>query len=476
MSEVRAERDGRSEFRIEKDSLGEMRVPMNAMYGPQTQRAVENFPISGEPLPPGFIHAIGLVKKVAARVNVGLGLLDRAIGEAIQDAAGEVAEGKWDAEFPIDVYQTGSGTSTNMNANEVIARLASTRSNARVHPNDHVNFGQSSNDVIPSVLHVAAAIAVHRDLLPALQRLHAVLAAKAKEFDPIIKTGRTHLMDATPIRLGQEFSGYAAQVEHSIERVRAVMPDLCELAIGGTAVGTGLNTHPEFGARVAAELARETGLPFREARNHFEAQGAQDGAAWASAAMNGVAASLMKIANDVRLMNSGPRCGLAEITLPAIQPGSSIMPGKVNPVVCEAVIMVGAQVMGYHVTCTVGAQWGQLDLNTMLPVMAKSLLESIRLLANAARVFADKALAGTVANAETCRDYIEISPSMATALNPLIGYDRAAEIAKRSFKERRPVRELAREMTSLTPEQIDAALDARRQTSPGLEFGGGSGG
>jgi fumarate hydratase class II len=283
-------------------------------------------------------------------------------------------------------------------------------------------------------------------------------------------------MDATPIRLGQEFSGYASQVEHSIARIKATLPDLRELAIGGTAVGTGLNTHPDFGRRMAAELGKLTGTPFSEARNHFEAQAAQDGALWASAALNSTAASLMKIANDVRLMNSGPRCGLGEITLPAVQPGSSIMPGKVNPVICEAVIQVGAQVMGNHVAITVGSQWGQLDLNTMLPMMARNLLGSIELLANVSRLFADKALAGLVANADTCRGYVEISPSMATALNPLIGYDKAAEIAKRSFKERRPVRELASEMTSLTREQIDHALDPRRQTEPGLEFGGGAGG
>jgi fumarate hydratase class II len=471
-----SEERGMSGFRIEKDSLGEMKVPEQALYGPQTQRAVDNFPISGEPLPAPFIHALGLIKKVAARVNLGLGLVDAKIAQAIETAAGEVAAGAWDAEFPIDVFQTGSATSSNMNANEVIARLASKRSGLAVHPNDHVNFGQSSNDVIPTALHASAALAIDHTLIPALQHLQRVLHAKAEEFDGVLKTGRTHLMDATPIRLGQEFSGYASQIEHAIERVRATMPDLCELAIGGTAVGTGINTHAEFGARVAAELAKETGLPFREAQNHFEAQGAQDGAAWASAALNSVAASLMKIANDTRLLASGPRCGLAEITLPAIQPGSSIMPGKVNPVICEAVIMVGAQVMGNHVACTVGAQWGQLDLNTMLPMMARNLLESIQLLANASRVFADKALAGTVANAETCQGYIEISPSMATALNPLIGYDKAAEIAKRAFKERRTVRELAREMTSLTADEIEHALDARRQTSPGLEFGSSGGG
>jgi fumarate hydratase class II len=360
-----------------------------------------------------------------------------------------------------------------MNANEVIARRAAQASGLKIHPNDHVNLGQSSNDVIPTVLHVSAALAIARDLLPALRHLEEVLEAKAHEFHEVIKTGRTHLMDATPIRLGQEFSGYASQVAHGIARIEAVMPDLCELAIGGTAVGTGINTHPEFGARMAAGLAQATGLPFTEARNHFEAQGAQDAATWASGALNTVAASLMKIANDVRLMNSGPRCGLGEIALPAIQPGSSIMPGKVNPVVCESVVQVGAQVMGNHVAITVGAQWGQLDLNTMLPVIARNLLESIHLLAAVSRVFADKALAGTTANEETCRAYVEISPSMATALNPLIGYDKAAEIAKRAFKERRPVREL---MTTLKDEEIEHALDPARQTKPGLEFGTGAGG
>ena len=465
-----------SEFRIEKDSMGEMKVPASAMYGPQTQRAIENFPISGEPLPAEFVHALGLVKAAAARVNAELGTLDGAVAKAIEQAAMEVAGGQWDAQFPIDVFQTGSGTSSNMNANEVIAHRAGEILGRKVHPNDQVNFGQSSNDVIPAVLHVAALLEIERTLLPALAQLWKALDEKAVEFHDVIKTGRTHLMDATPIRLGQEFGGYASQVQHGIARVKAVLPDLRELAIGGTAVGTGLNTHPEFGRRVAAELTKLTGTSFSEASNHFEAQGAQDGACWASGALNSVAASLMKIANDVRLMNSGPRCGLGEVTLPAIQPGSSIMPGKVNPVICEAVIQVGAQVMGNHVAVTVGAQWGQLDLNVMLPMMARNLLESIALLASVSRVFADKALRGLTANAETCRDYIEISPSMATALNPLIGYDKAAEIAKRSFAEKRPVRELAREMTTLTPEQIDAALDPARQTKPGLQPGGGAGG
>ena len=465
-----------SEYRVEKDTMGEMKVPAQALYGAQTQRAVENFPISGRPMPPEFIHALGFIKQSAAAVNEELGLLEPRLAGAIQRAAGEVADGKWDAEFPIDVFQTGSGTSSNMNANEVIAHRATQLGGGPVHPNDHVNMGQSSNDVIPTVLHLSAALAIHLQLEPALQHLHGALARKAREFDGVIKSGRTHLMDATPIRLGQEFSGYASMVEHGLARLKAVLPDLCELALGGTAVGTGLNAHPEFARRVAARAAKRYGLPFIEARNHFEAQGSQDGALWASGAVNTVAASLMKIANDVRLMNSGPRCGLAEVTLPAVQPGSSIMPGKVNPVMCEALIQVGAQVTGNHLAITLGVQGGQLDLNTMLPLIASNLLDGIRLLANASRVFADKAIAGMVANEETCRAYVEISPSMATALNPLIGYDQAAEIAKRSFKERRPVRELAREMTKLGAEEIDRALDPRRQTEPGLDLGGSGGG
>ncbi len=464
-----------SDVRIEKDTMGEMKVPARALYGPQTQRAVENFPISGEPMPPAFVHALGAIKAAAAVVNRELGLLPAEIAGPIEKAASEVAAGRWDAEFPIDVFQTGSGTSSNMNANEVIARLASDASGKKIHPNDHVNFGQSSNDVIPTALHLSAALEIERRLLPALAHLGGALDAKAREFDGVIKTGRTHLMDATPIRLGQEFAGYASQIEHGIARMRATLPDLQELAIGGTAVGTGLNTHPEFGRRMAAELSRLTGLNFNEARNHFEAQGGQDAAVWTSGALNTVAVSLVKIANDLRLMNSGPRCGLSEITLPAVQPGSSIMPGKVNPVICEAVIQVGAQVMGNHLTITLGGQWGQLELNTMRPLIARNLLESIDLLANAAQIFADKAVAGLVANEQTCRDFVEISPSMATALNPLIGYDRAAEIAKRSYLERRPVRELAREMTKLSADEIDDALDPRRQTEPGLGPGGSSG-
>jgi fumarate hydratase class II len=463
-----------TEYRVEKDTMGEMRVPKDALYAAQTQRAVENFPISGWPLPSSFIHALGLVKLSAARVNHKLGKLDGKMAEAIEKAAKEVAEGKWDKEFPIDVYQTGSGTSTNMNANEVIATLATRMLGSKVHPNDHVNMGQSSNDVIPTTMHVAAVMQIENDLLPALHDLHDVLARKAEQFDGIVKTGRTHLMDAVPIRLGQEFSGYARQVELSIQRVEATLPGLRELAIGGTAVGTGLNAPEGFGSMVAEELSRAAGTEFGEAANHFEAQGAQDAYAFTAGALTSVAASLMKIANDIRLMGSGPQGGLGELMLPAVQPGSSIMPGKVNPVICEAVIQVGAQVNGNSQAVILGAQWGQLDLNTMLPMMTKNLLDSIRLLANASRTFKTKCLDGLEANAERASSYVEKSISMATALNPLIGYEKAAAIAKESYKTGRTVREIAYEKSGLTKQQVDEALDPRKQTMPGGE--GSSGG
>ncbi|MHB8604047.1 MAG: class II fumarate hydratase [Thermoplasmatota archaeon] len=464
----------RDEFRIEKDTMGEMRVPTWALWGASAQRAVENFPVSGERMPGSFLHALGLVKLAAARVNRELGGLDAKKAAAIEKAAREVADGKLDAHFPIDVFQTGSGTSTNTNANEVIAhRAMQLEAGLKVHPNDDVNRGQSSNDVIPGTMHVAALLALERDLLPALKILHHALDAKAREFDAVIKTGRTHLMDAVPIRLGQEFSGYASQIEHAIERVEAVLPHMRELAIGGTAVGTGLNAHPEFGRRMATELTSLTGTRFVEARNHFEAQGAQDAYAWAAGALTSVAASMMKIANDIRILASGPQAGLAEITLPAIQPGSSIMPGKVNPVLCESVIQVGAQVTGNCAAVVTGAQWGQLDLNTMLPVMTRNLLESIRLLANVSRVFAEKCVSGIVANREHALSYVEKSISMATALNPLIGYDKAAAIAKESAKTGRTVREIAYEKSGLTRKQVDDALDPRKQTEPGGEGAGG---
>ena len=465
-----------ADTRVERDTMGEMLLPADVLYGAQTQRAVENFPVSGEPMPPSFVHALGLVKLAAARVNRELGLLEPAMADAIERAARAVAEGRHDDQFPIDVFQTGSGTSSNMNANEVIATLASRTLGRKVHPNDHVNLGQSSNDVIPTTLHVAAVLGIERELIPALRHLHATLAAKAEEFDPVVKIGRTHLMDAVPIRLGQEFSGYARQIELSIERVEAVLPGLRELAIGGTAVGTGLNTHAEFGARVARELSALTGTRFEEARNHFEAQGARDAYVFAAGALTAVAAALMKIANDVRLLASGPQAGLGELILPAIQPGSSIMPGKVNPVIAESAIQVGAQVTGNCQAVVIGGQWGQLDLNVMLPVMAKNMLESIRLLANASRVFADKSLAGVRANVERCESYIERSMAMATALNPLIGYDAAAAIAKKSYATGRTVREIAYEESGLTREQVDEALHPHRQTVAGTGAGQSAGG
>src|SRR5215208_3611332 len=456
-----------TETRVERDTMGEVVLPAKALYGAQTQRAVENFPISGQPLPPEFIRALGLVKLAAARVNRELGLLPPDVANAIERAARAVANGELDGEFPIDVFQTGSGTSSNMNANEVIAAVASAELGRRVHPNDQVNLGQSSNDVIPAVLHISAVLAIENELIPALSLLHDVLVRKAEEFDDVVKIGRTHLMDAVPIRLGQEFSGYARQIELAIERIESTLPGLRELAIGGTAVGTGLNTHPEFGARMALELSDLTGTPFREAENHFEAQGSRDAYVFTAGALASLAAALMKIANDVRLLASGPQAGLGELVLPAIQPGSSIMPGKVNPVISEVVIQVGAQVTGNSQAITIGGQWGQLDLNVMLPMMARNMLESVRLLANVSRVFVDKALVGLEANREQAEGYIEGSISMATALNPLIGYDNAAKIAKKSHATGRTVRELAYEESGLTREQVDEALHPHRQTEPG---------
>ena len=458
-----------TETRIERDTMGEVVLPADALYGAQTQRAVDNFPISGQPMPLEFIRALGLVKLAAARVNRELGLLEPSVAGAIETAARAVADGEFDGQFPIDVFQTGSGTSSNMNANEVIAAVASKALGRRVHPNDEVNLGQSSNDVIPTVLHVSALLAIENELLPALHSLHAIVRQKAEEFDDVVKIGRTHLMDAVPIRLGQEFSGYARQIELSIERIEATLPGLRELAIGGTAVGTGLNTHPEFGARVARELSELTGTEFKEAANHFEAQGSRDAYVFTAGVLTALAAALMKIANDIRLLASGPQAGLGELVLPAIQPGSSIMPGKVNPVISEAVIQVGAQVTGNCQAITIGGQWGQLDLNVMLPMMARNMLESVRLLTNASRVFVDKALAGLQANREQAESYIEGSISMATALNPLIGYDKAAKIAKKSHATGRTVRDLAYEESGLTREQVDEALHPHRQTESGTD-------
>jgi len=468
------------EMRIERDSLGEVQVPAAALYGAQTQRAVDNFPISGLRFPRPFIRALGLIKLAAARVNRDLGLLDASKAQVIERAAQEVADGLWDDHFPIDIFQTGSGTSTNMNANEVIANralqlLGAPLGSKAIHPNDHVNMSQSSNDVIPAAIHVAAYLEVAAALLPALRHLHETLVAKAASTQDVIKTGRTHLMDATPVRLGQEISGWAAQIEKGIARVEGALPRLAELAIGGTAVGTGLNAHPEFGGRVAAELASLTGLPFVEASNHFEAQAAQDAAVELSGQLKVVATSLMKIANDLRWMNSGPQAGLGEIVLPALQPGSSIMPGKINPVIPEAVTMVCAQVFGNDLTITIGGQSGNFELNVMLPVIAYNLLQSITLLANAARLLADKAVAGFTINRERMIDLVERNPILVTALNPLIGYDRAAQIAKRAYAEGRRLKEVAAEMSGLSAEELDRLLDPRALTEGGVSSAGGGG-
>ncbi len=458
-------------YRIEKDSLGEVRVPEGALYGAQTQRAVENFPISGRRFGRRFIQALGLIKQSAALTNAELGNLERDLADAIAAAAAEVAEGKWDDEFVLDVYQTGSGTSTNMNANEVIAHRATQlleEKGLRVHPNDHVNFGQSSNDVIPTAIHVAARVAVEEELIPALEHLRDALREKAGAFDDIVKSGRTHLMDATPVRLGQEFAGYARQVELGIERVRRGSEEMAELALGGTATGTGINTHPDFASKTIARISSALGIPFREAENHFEAQGAKDAAVSASGALNTVATSLMKIADDIRWLASGPTSGIHEIRLPAVQPGSSIMPGKVNPVMAEALMMVCARVMGNHTTITVAGSRGNFELNVMMPVLAQALLESITLLANASRAFTDRCVKGIEANPDRCRELLERNPSIATALNPYIGYDRASEVAKEAAREGITVREVVRRRGLIPEDQLDEALNVRDMTEPGV--------
>ncbi|MFJ7202042.1 class II fumarate hydratase [Streptomyces sp. NPDC098789] len=458
-------------FRVEHDSMGEVLVPADAKWRAQTQRAVENFPISGQRLERAHIAALARVKSAAAKVNAELGVLDRDVADAIRSAAAEVAEGRWDAHFPVDVFQTGSGTSSNMNANEVIATLATERSGREVHPNDHVNASQSSNDVFPSSIHIAATAAVTGELVPALEHLAAALERKSEEFAGVVKAGRTHLMDATPVTLGQEFGGYAAQVRYGVERLRAALPRLAELPLGGTAVGTGINTPPGFSAAVIAEVAAETGLPLTEARNHFEAQGARDALVETSGMLRTIAVSLTKIANDLRWMASGPRTGLAEINLPDLQPGSSIMPGKVNPVVAEAVLMVAAQVTGNDTTVAVAGAAGNFELNVMLPVMARNLLESIRLLGSASRLLADRTVDGITANAARAREYAESSPSVVTPLNRYIGYEEAAKVAKKALAERRTIREVVLESGyiergSLTLEQLDEALDVLRMTHP----------
>jgi fumarate hydratase class II len=465
-----------SPFRTERDSMGELKVPAEALWGAQTQRAVENFPISGVTMPREFIAALALVKQAAARANRGLKLLDASIAQAIDAAAAEVAAGQHGRHFPLDVFQTGSGTSSNMNANEVIASLASRRLGTAVHANDHVNMGQSSNDVIPTAIHVSAALAVRRELVPALEHLRDVLQTKEREVAGIVTTGRTHLMDAMPVTLAQELSGWRTQIENGIARVQSVEPRLLALAQGGTAVGTGINAHPDFGARFSEELAALTGLAFVPARNYFEALSAQDTAVELSGQLKVLAVSLMKIANDLRWMNSGPLAGLGEIALPALQPGSSIMPGKVNPVIPEAVTMVAAQVIGNDTTITVAGQSGNFQLNVMLPVIAHNLLESIRLLAAVTRALADRAIAGFRVNTARLAEALDRNPILVTALNPVIGYEKGAAIAKKAYAEGRPIRELAAQMTDLPREQLDKLLDPAELTTGGIKGGGGGGG
>jgi fumarate hydratase class II len=465
--------------RTEKDSMGTMEVPDEALYGATTQRAVLNFPISGYRFGRPLIRALGLVKWAAAQANRDLEKLDEERARLIVQAAEEVIEGKLDGQFPIDIFQTGSGTSTNMNANEVISNRACQFAGKPiglkdpVHPNDHVNMGQSSNDVIPTAIHIAVGESIRNDLMPALEHLQVGLEAKTQEFWEIIKIGRTHLMDATPIRLGQEFSGYAKQVEHSKLRVGNAIAAVEELALGGTAVGTGLNCHPEFPGRVMAYLWNRTGMAFREARNHFEAQGAKDGLVEASGEIRTLAVSLFKIANDIRWLSSGPRCGIGEIQLPATQPGSSIMPGKVNPVLCESVMQVCAQVIGNDTAVCWGGANGNLELNVMMPMMAHNILESIRLLTNVVRAFQDKCVSGIVANRKRCEELVENSMAMVTSLVPSIGYDRAAEIAKESAKTGKTIREICREQQVLPESELKRALDPVEMTKPGGEGSAG---
>ncbi len=456
--------------RTESDALGEFEVPVGAYYGIDTARAAANFPISGRGMSPEFIHALGLIKLAAARANRDLGLLDAELAAAIEQAAGEVKDGRWDDQFVVDVFQTGSGTSTNMNANEVVANRANEILGRGpkgvydpVHPNDHVNRGQSSNDVIPTAMHLAAIGEFRQTLLPALYRLEASLSAKASEFDAVVKTGRTHLMDATPIRLGQEFQGYAGQVESARKRVSAAGEALREVALGGTAVGTGVNTHPEFASRAIAYINEEARVQLKETRNHFRAQSSIDAVVEAHGQLRVVATSLVKVANDIRLMGSGPRAGIHELALPALQPGSSIMPGKVNPVIPEAVVMVAARVVGNDVTVGMCGQWGFFELNTMMPLAAETLLESTRLLANAATVLAEKCIDGLEAT-ENGPKLVEQGLSIATPLAQVLGYDRTAELANEAARTGRTIREVALETTDLSAEELDRILDARRMT------------
>jgi fumarate hydratase class II len=456
-----------SEFRIERDSMGEIKVPKDAYYGAQTQRAFDNFPISKIRFNRDFIAALGRVKFTAAKVNTDLDLLDKNVSKAIQAAAQEVMEGKFDEDFVLDIFQTGSGTSTNMNANEIISKRANELkegTDVTIHPNDHVNYGQSSNDVIPTTIRVAAVLAVQNNLIPALKHLHKTILEKGEELKDVVKTGRTHLMDAMPVTIQQEFSGYARQIELGIARIESALERMLELPQGGTAVGTGINTHKKFGKKFAGEIAKATGEKFREAENHFEAQATVDAPVELSSQLKTLAVGLMKIGNDFRWMNSGPNGGLGEVQLKALQPGSSIMPGKVNPVIEESLTMVSAQVIGNDATITIAGQSGNFELNVMLPVVAHNLLQSIEILANAARNFADRSVSGLKARREVISQMVGKNPILVTALNPLIGYDKAAKIAKKAFAENRSVMDVAREMTDLTDEELEKALDPINMT------------
>jgi fumarate hydratase class II len=471
-----------SDYRVERDSMGEVHVPAQAYYGAQTQRAVQNFPISGRALPPALIHAMGQVKYAAAVANRDLGKLtgsgkkplNAQQVESLLAACGEVAEGKLDDQFPIDVFQTGSGTSSNMNANEVISNRAVElaggdrfEADKPIHPNDHVNMGQSTNDTFPTAIHVAVASEIQQRLIPALERFGQVLAEKASRWDKVIKIGRTHLADATPLRLGQEIGGFARQLELSVQRAQGALEAVVELPVGGTAVGSGINTHPQFGARVSAELAKETGIPFVEAANHFEANAQRDGLVECHGRLRAIAVTLMNVANNIRWLGAGPRCGFYELKLPDLQPGSSIMPGKVNPVMCESLMQVAARVMGNDQTVAVcGASGGQFQLNIMMPVMGQTTLESIALMAQATEAFVDFCAADMQANVEACEAAVEKSLSMVTSLNPYIGYEKAAALAKEAFKTGKTIRELCREQQVLPDQQLDEALDAMRMTEP----------
>lgn len=456
-------------FRIEKDSMGELEVPADALWGAQTQRAVNNFPISGLTMPRQFIAALGLVKWAAAGANAELGLIQNDVAIAIQKAALAVSEGEYDEHFPIDIFQTGSGTSSNMNANEVISHVATASLGKDVHPNDHVNMSQSSNDVIPTCVHVSAALAIKQQLLPALEHLSRALETKADDTRNIVKTGRTHLMDAMPVTLGQELDGWRSQIDHASERLGDTMKRLTELAQGGTAVGTGINAHPKFGGKVAILLAERTGVPFKAAGNQFESLSSQDASVETSGQLRVLAVSLTKIANDLRWMNSGPLAGIGEIALPALQPGSSIMPGKVNPVIPEAVAMVCAQVIGNDLTIAMGGQSGNFQLNVMLPVVTHNLLQSIEILSTVSVCLADKAIAGFTVNTDNINRALDRNPILVTALNPVIGYEKGAAVAKKAYKEGRPLKDVAREMTDLTDEELDRLLDPASLTEGGIK-------